>query len=330
MQENLTSQQISSIHLMQQSHLYKMDHWGTVMDEEIPISPLVVVAPHAGIYVPPGVSDNLSVPLQNVLMRGDRYTDWVSVGARDEGAAHIVSNIAPGYFNVGRAVTSLRNEDIRGGAGHLTCDPTSPYVNKGQGQGLKPLKTLYELKPMYKEGREPTAQDIQRDIDTYYTPFHDAIDQSIKNRMEILGLSILFDVHSMPSKPTPQDRDFDPCLDTQKQRVDIVLSDAFGESCDPFFMMHAEQTAKQYGYSVSVNTPYSGGYNTRHYGAMGTSFASRGSHALQIEWNRSTLGVDEESLNIVSLNKFLKAQECTSNMITQLHITGLRNLPGSG
>jgi N-formylglutamate amidohydrolase len=45
--------------------------------------------------------------------------------------------------------------------------------------------------------------------------------------------------------------------------------------------MQAERTLTQSGFRVVRNTPYAGGFTTRHYG-----LPSEGRHALQIEVNR--------------------------------------------
>jgi N-formylglutamate amidohydrolase len=95
---------------------------------------------------------------------------------------------------------------------------------------------------------------------------------------------LLIDCHSMPSVGGPMDRD------PGKRRVDFVLGDCFGASCAPAVMNGVESFLKARGYAVARNTPYAGGFTTRHYGRP-----DRNRHALQIEINRG-LYMDEQRI----------------------------------
>ena len=67
-------------------------------------------------------------------------------------------------------------------------------------------------------------------------------------------------------------------------------------------MRLVEQTLRSLGFVVAINTPYSGGYITRHYGRP-----QKGVHALQIEINRA-LYMDEESIRRLPALKTLSEQ----------------------
>ena len=73
-------------------------------------------------------------------------------------------------------------------------------------------------------------------------------------------------------------------------RPDIVLGDRYGTSCASELTDLAAQMLTRFGYSVSRNKPYAGGFITEHYGQP-----ARGLHAVQIEINRS-LYMDERTL----------------------------------
>ena len=75
--------------------------------------------------------------------------------------------------------------------------------------------------------------------------------------------------------------------DSGLSRVDVVLGDCFGASCSPVFTGAVEAAFSERGFRVVRNTPYAGGFTTRHYG-----HPRQGSHALQIELNRA-LYMDE-------------------------------------
>ncbi len=72
-------------------------------------------------------------------------------------------------------------------------------------------------------------------------------------------------------------------------RVDIVLGDCHGTSCDPVVADTAQRVLVDRGYAVVRNAPYAGGFTTTHYGKPG-----EGGHCLQIEIGRG-LYMDERS-----------------------------------
>jgi N-formylglutamate amidohydrolase len=72
--------------------------------------------------------------------------------------------------------------------------------------------------------------------------------------------------------------------------VDFVLGDAHGTACAGAIVERAEQVLAGLGYRVRRNTPYAGGYITRHYGRP-----REGMHALQVEVSRA-LYMDEARL----------------------------------
>lgn len=274
-------------------------------------NPLIVVCPHAGIFTPKEFEDTIQVKLQDVVTRGDRYTDWISKSAADQGAQLIYSTIAPAYLNVGRALDSIHPQDVRGPIKGLKCNEDDIYVNQGQGQGLVATKTLYGGFPIYKEGAEPDKAEIERRISAYYLPFHDAVNTAVQKNIEEHGFSFLFDVHSCPDIGTVKDPD------AGQERTDIILGDRFGQSCDPHYVELIKSIGEDHGFSVSVNAPYSGGFNTRHYGKIGP-YGDKGAQSLQIEWNRKTMGIDQQTLEIVDKKQFDKVTKCHEEMVATL------------
>ena len=79
--------------------------------------------------------------------------------------------------------------------------------------------------------------------------------------------------------------------DPGASRVDIVLGDRHGTSCQPEVTATAERALQACGYVVRRNTPYAGGFITRYYGRP-----DAGVHALQVEINRA-LYMDEARMS---------------------------------
>ncbi len=78
--------------------------------------------------------------------------------------------------------------------------------------------------------------------------------------------------------------------DPGARRVDFVLGDCHGTSCAPAVVDAAQGALRDLGYHVARNTPYSGGFVTRHYGKPKDRV-----HGLQIEINRF-LYMDESAI----------------------------------
>jgi len=90
------------------------------------------------------------------------------------------------------------------------------------------------------------------------------------------GHALLIDCHSMP-------RDALTCAPrVAGQAPDIVLGDRFGASCGKWVVEAAMTAFAEAGFRVVRNAPFAGGYITQRFGRP-----ARGSHALQIEIDRS-------------------------------------------
>jgi N-formylglutamate amidohydrolase len=98
---------------------------------------------------------------------------------------------------------------------------------------------------------------------------------------------VLIDCHSMPSCSTSWG---DMPLKHPGPAPDFILGDRYGRSCAVEVMVAAQQALAARGFRVVRNDPYSGGFNTRHYGVP-----RAGRHALQIEISRA-LYMDEATL----------------------------------
>lgn len=274
--------------------------------------PMVVACPHAGIDIPELYSQRLKVDENDILARSDRYTDSLTEKAPHIGIPQIISTIAPSIINVGRAADSIHPDDVRGGVGDLTCNRDDIYVNRGQQLGLMPLRTLYGDKPIYKEGCEPTAKDIQDAIEAYHTPYHDAIEAAVKHNLRPYSYNLLFDVHSCPSIGTPQDPD------PGKERPDVIISNADGKSCPHDLVLSLAEIADKAGFSVGINDPYKGGYATQHYGDVRNDVFGDRSESIQIEFNRKTMGVHEKNGSLMDQEKFDAMQRLANDFMVRM------------
>lgn len=131
----------------------------------------------------------------------------------------------------------------------------------------------------------PISQELHQIlIETYYKPFHNAIEaQYLYHRFQGHKRIFHIDTHSMPSKGTEIHRD------PGNYRKEIVISDQDGKSCDPKFRDLVVAAYRSAGFEVEMNWPYKGGRITQNYGRP-----DRGHHTIQVEINRS-LYMNEET-----------------------------------
>jgi N-formylglutamate amidohydrolase len=117
----------------------------------------------------------------------------------------------------------------------------------------------------------PSSEAFYR-IEHYYKPYHKMLCKLLAKTYAIFGYAVLIDCHSMPSSIRTQDG---------MKRPDFILGDRFGSSCQPMLSEAFAKALRSYGYTVTRNKPYAGGFITEHYGRP-----HKGIHAIQLEINR--------------------------------------------
>jgi N-formylglutamate deformylase len=125
--------------------------------------------------------------------------------------------------------------------------------------------------------RISVAEALQR-IDGLYKPYHRTLRRVFMRLHRDFGAAMLIDCHSMPSATGAKD---------ERPRADLVIGDRYGTSCVAIVAEAIEEAMRGFGYVVSRNKPYAGGFITEHYGNP-----TAGLHAIQLEINRA-LYMDE-------------------------------------
>jgi N-formylglutamate amidohydrolase len=155
----------------------------------------------------------------------------------------------------------------------------SPRVAAGLGTVARVVTNGEEIY----SGKLSISKVLER-IGRHYFPYHNALQQLLETTQTMYGAYLLIDCHSMPSIGGPMDQD------PGAPRVDFVLGDCYGTACAPAVTALVESTLRDLGFVVKRNTPYAGGFTTRHY-----SSPAEGKHTLQIEINRA-LYMDEDTI----------------------------------
>jgi formiminoglutamase len=211
-------------------------------------APLLVSIPHTGTDLA-DIEPNLVSPW---LGRCD--TDWwietVYDFAADLDATVVRTNVSRTVIDVNR-------------------DPSGASLYPGQTTtGLCPTET-FEGVPLYKEGAEPGPGEIDRRRETFFQPYHAALQAEIDRLHGLHENIVLYDCHSIRSVLP---RLFEGTLPV------FNLGTNGGASADPALQQIVAGMLAETGETFVVNGRFKGGWITRNYGQP-----ANGVHALQME-----------------------------------------------
>lgn len=247
----------------------------TVLEPVERTVPLVFSSPHSGREYPPDFVAASRLDPQGLRRSEDSFVDELFASVVRHGAPLLCARFPRAFCDPNREPYEL-DPSMFSGQLPPAANTRSPRVAAGLGTIAKVVASGADI---YAD--KLPVSEIDRRISQFYRPYHRRLAMLIDESRLHFGWSLLVDCHSMPSIGGPMDRD------VGLSRVDVVLGDCYGASCAPLIAQVAEDAFRSRGYRVVRNTPYAGGYTTRHYGQP-----RHGSHALQIELNRA-LYMDE-------------------------------------
>lgn len=200
-------------------------------------APLFISLPHNGTAVPDDIAARLTPDARRVPDT-DWHVDTLYAFAREMGA----SIIAPTHS---RYVVDLNRPD----------DDVSLYPGQNT-TGLCPI-VQFSSDPVYLPDQQPTLGEIASRVDTYWRPYHQALQQELARIRDAHGRVVLWEGHSI--------RSVVPFL-FDGRLPDFNLGTAGGTSCSPALQQALESVlASQRDYSFVINGRFRGGYITRHY-----------------------------------------------------------------
>lgn len=216
--------------------------------------PVILAFPHVGTHVPDAIFAAL-----NDAGRALADTDWH--------VDRLYAGLLPGATTV---VATFHRYVIDGNR-----DPSGQTLYPGQNTtGLVPL-TDFTGAPIWREGAEPGAAEIERRRLAFHAPYHAALAAEIERIMARHGLAVLYDCHSIRSRI--------PYLFAD-ELPDFNIGTNDGRACAADIQrLSNEVCASAYGYTSVVNGRFKGGWTTRHYGHPAT-----GVHAIQMELTQKT------------------------------------------
>ncbi|AWK87302.1 N-formylglutamate amidohydrolase [Azospirillum thermophilum] len=229
--------------------------------------PLVLASPHSGTRYPAAFLASSKLDPRALRKSEDCFVDEIFAGSPALGVPLIRALFPRAFLDVNREAYEL-DPDMFADSLPAYVNSRSPRVAAGLGTIARVVangEEIYRGKLRFAEARER--------VNRYYFPYHDALRRLVDATRTAFGHAVLVDCHSMPS-PAEGERN--------RNRPDIVLGDCFGNACAPAVVDGAERFLRGLGYSVNRNSPYAGGYTTRHYGRP-----RQGVHTLQIEIARN-------------------------------------------
>ena len=243
-------------------------------------APVVFSSPHSGRDYSPAFLAQSKLDPTALRRSEDSFVDELFGQVPHHGAPLLKALFPRAFVDPNREPFELDPNMFRD-ALPAYANVKSPRVAAGLGTIARVVANGAEIYPS-----KLRFADAHRRIASYYQPYHHALEDLIVNTRHEFGFCIVMDCHSMPSVTGPLDEE-----PGRRRLADFVLGDAHGQSCGLGIMRLVEQTLRDLGFVVAVNTPYSGGYITRHYGRP-----RKGVHALQIEINRA-LYMDEARIS---------------------------------
>jgi N-formylglutamate amidohydrolase len=234
--------------------------------------PLLFNSPHSGRIYPPDFLQASRLDLATLRRSEDSFVDELILGVVGRGHPLMRAHFPRCFVDVNREPYEL---DPRMFDGRLPSFANTRSMRVAGGLGTV-ARVVGDAQEIYDQ-RISVAEALRR-IDELYKPYHRALRRVFLRLHREFGAAVLVDCHSMPSATGAKD---------ERPRADLVLGDRYGTSCVPVIAETIEATMRQFGYVVSRNKPYAGGFITEHYGNP-----TAGSHAVQLEINRS-LYMDE-------------------------------------
>lgn len=240
-----------------------------------PTSPVVLSVPHGGWQYPASLvnTDNL-----------DRCASLA-----DTGTAELGLRLAGGRYPVliarcCRAVCDLNrppsalDPQLCEEADQPVPAAYRPYV--AAGYGVIPRLSA-QKQPLY--NTTLTRACWQALLDNWHSPYHNKLKDLLQTSVAARDEVILVDLHSMPDSPQQTGRQ--RLLPRRARHLpDFVFGNLHGATLTQKKAEAIDEVMQQSGYSWCWNTPYAGGYITRHFGL--SEDKDNPVQVLQIEVNR--------------------------------------------
>lgn len=223
-------------------------------------APLIVSIPHAGTDIPAEVKSALVSPWLG-RKDADWHVDRLYDFAAGLGATIVATAISRSVVDVNR-------------------DPSGASLYPGQATTELCPTTTFDGEPLWRKA--PDEAEVARRVDTYFRPYHAALEAEIARLRAPHPVVVLYEAHSI--------RSVVPRL-FEGELPQFNIGTNSGKSCAPELAEAVAQACSGEGrsaeltrlrpppeHSVVVDGRFKGGWTTRHYGRP-----EQGVHAVQME-----------------------------------------------
>jgi N-formylglutamate deformylase len=267
-------------------------------------TPLVINSPHSGRIYPRRFLDRSRLDGLTLRRSEDAFVDELLAPCVALGAPLMAANFPRAYLDVNREPYEL---DPRMFDGRLPSFANTRSMRVAGGLGTV-ARVVGDAQEIYDQ-RISVTEALQR-IDGLYKPYHRTLRRVFTRLHRDFGAAMLIDCHSMPSATGARD---------ERPRADLVLGDRYGTSCVPIIAETIEATMREFGYVVSRNKPYAGGFITEHYGNP-----TAGLHAIQLEINRALYMDERRYQRTSSFTKLASQFELLADRLAEIPLEELR------
>ena len=242
---------------------------------EIRTTSVVFASPHSGRNYSWNFVRRSILDERTLRSSEDAFVDRLFESAPIHGAPLLAATAPRAWVDVNRSADELDPSLIEG----VSRAAHNPRVSSGL--GVVP-RVVANGRAIYRG--KITRREADTRIEHIWQPWHNAIDQLLRDSLVMFGEAILVDCHSMPHEA------IESIGHPQGRRPDIVLGDRFGAAASSDIVDRIEAAFERAGLRVARNAPFAGAYVTQQYGRPG-----RGQHAVQIEIDRA-LYMNEQAI----------------------------------
>src|ERR1700729_600308 len=266
--------------------------------------PVLFNSPHSGRVYPRAFLLTSRLDLSTLRRSEDSFVDDLIAGVAARGHPIMKAHFPRCYVDVNREPYELGPRMFDG---RLPSFANTRSMRVAGGLGTV-ARVVGDAQEIYDQ-RISVAEALQR-IDELYKPYQRSLRRVFLRLHREFGAAVLVDCHSMPSATGAKD---------ERPRADLVLGDRYGTSCVPVIAETYEATMRQFGYVVSRNKPYAGGFITEHYGNP-----TAGLHAIQLEINRALYMDERRYQRAASFAKLAAEFEILADRLAEIPLEELR------
>src|SRR5258706_9380126 len=266
--------------------------------------PVAFNSPHSGCVYPRAFLAAVRLDLAILRRSEDCFVDELLVGIVPRGNPLMRAYFPRCFVDVNREPYEL---DPRMFDGRLPSFANTRSMRVAGGLGTV-ARVVGDAQEIYDQ-RLPIDEALRR-IEALYKPYHHTLRRLVTRVHRDFGAAVLIDCHSMPSTAG---------LKEERRRADIVLGDRYGTSCVTAVVEMMESTLRGFGYTVSRNKPYAGGFITEHYGNP-----AAGLHAVQLEINRGLYMDERRYQRSASFTRLAADLQALADRLGEMSVQELR------